>query len=49
MFIERTSEDLRFMVNDEQYLLRSGWKKIHKTYIYDLFFMYMSFAVEKNP
>ena len=46
MFIEWMSENSIFMVNVEQYLLRSRWKRLPKTK-YCLFFMHMSFEGKK--
>ena len=42
------NEDSIFMVNVEQYLLRSRLKRLPKTGLYCLFFMYMSFEYEKK-
>ena len=42
------NEDSIFMVNVEQYLLRYRLKRLPKTGLYCLFFMYMSFEDEKK-
>ena len=42
------NEDSIFMVNVEQYLLRSRLKGLPKTGLNCLFFMYMSFEDEKK-
>ena len=42
------NEDSILMVNVEQYLLHSRWKRLSKTCLYCLFFMYIGFEDEKK-
>ena len=48
MYIEWNSEDSIFIVNVEQYLLRSRQKRPSRTCFYCLFFLYISFGEEEK-
>ena len=48
IFVEWMSGDSIFMVNVEKYFLRSRWKRLPKTCLHCLFFMYTSVEDEKK-